>query len=148
MLVVRLTAAIIVLHGILVLFWASCYRWLYFPSWEIRPSILGVQLYHRGLWRHRPSAQLEDVGAGGEHYRRFDVPNIGQRSVCDSDPVNQPRGAFRLIALSCRYSPRCWHSTSEAVCQTNVAHSPPLPRESSVQPHLLCHERTQIHHSR
>lgn len=34
MLVVRLTAAIIVLHGLLILFWASCYRWLCFPSWE------------------------------------------------------------------------------------------------------------------
>jgi hypothetical protein len=33
-LVVRLTVAIIVLHGLLILFWASCYRWLCFPSWE------------------------------------------------------------------------------------------------------------------
>ena len=33
-LVVRLTAAIIVLHGVLILLWASCYRWLCFPSWE------------------------------------------------------------------------------------------------------------------
>src|ERR1700726_816756 len=32
-LVVRLTAAVIVLHGILILFWASCYRWLCFSSW-------------------------------------------------------------------------------------------------------------------
>jgi voltage-gated potassium channel len=33
-LVVRLTAAIIVLHGVLVLLWAGCYRWLCLPSWE------------------------------------------------------------------------------------------------------------------
>lgn len=33
-LVVRLTAAVIVLHGVLILFWASCYRRLCFPSWE------------------------------------------------------------------------------------------------------------------
>ena len=33
-LVVRLTAAVIVLHGVLILFWASCYRWLCFSSWE------------------------------------------------------------------------------------------------------------------
>jgi voltage-gated potassium channel len=33
-LVVRLTAAVIVLHGILILFWASCYRRLCFSSWE------------------------------------------------------------------------------------------------------------------
>jgi hypothetical protein len=31
-LVVRLTAAVIVLHGVLILFWASCYRWLCFSS--------------------------------------------------------------------------------------------------------------------
>jgi voltage-gated potassium channel len=33
-LVVRLTAAVIVLHGVLILLWASCYRRLCFPSWE------------------------------------------------------------------------------------------------------------------
>jgi voltage-gated potassium channel len=33
-LVVRLTAAVIVLHGVLILFWASCYRRLCFSSWN------------------------------------------------------------------------------------------------------------------
>jgi len=33
-LVVQLTAAVIVLHGVLILLWACCYRWLCFPSWE------------------------------------------------------------------------------------------------------------------
>jgi hypothetical protein len=33
-LVVRLTAAIIALHGVLILFWASCYRRLCFSSWD------------------------------------------------------------------------------------------------------------------
>jgi voltage-gated potassium channel len=33
-LVVRLTGAVIVLHGVLILFWASCYRQLCFSSWE------------------------------------------------------------------------------------------------------------------
>jgi voltage-gated potassium channel len=33
-LVVRLTAAVVVLHGVLILFWAGCYRWLCLPSWE------------------------------------------------------------------------------------------------------------------
>lgn len=33
-LVVQLTTAVIVLHGVLILFWAGCYRWLCFPSWE------------------------------------------------------------------------------------------------------------------
>ena len=33
-LVVQLTAAVIVLHGVLILFWAGCYRSLCLPSWE------------------------------------------------------------------------------------------------------------------
>jgi voltage-gated potassium channel len=33
-LVVRLTAAIIVLHGVLILLWAGWYRWYCFPSME------------------------------------------------------------------------------------------------------------------
>ena len=33
-LVVQLTGAVIVLHGVLILFWAGCYRWLCLPSWE------------------------------------------------------------------------------------------------------------------
>jgi ion channel len=33
-LVVRLTSAVIVQHGVLILFWASCYRRLCFSSWE------------------------------------------------------------------------------------------------------------------
>jgi len=36
-LVVRLTAAVIVLHGVLILFWASCYRRLCLSSWESAP---------------------------------------------------------------------------------------------------------------
>jgi voltage-gated potassium channel len=31
---VRLTAAVILLHAVLILFWASCYRRLCFSSWE------------------------------------------------------------------------------------------------------------------
>ena len=33
-LVVRLTTAIIGLHVLEILLWASCYRWFCFPSWE------------------------------------------------------------------------------------------------------------------
>jgi len=33
-LVMQTTVAVIVLHGIVILLWASCYRWLCFPSWE------------------------------------------------------------------------------------------------------------------
>jgi len=33
-LVVRFTTAVIALHGLQVLVWAGCYRWLCLPSWE------------------------------------------------------------------------------------------------------------------
>jgi voltage-gated potassium channel len=33
-LVMRTTVAVIALHGIVILLWASCYRWLCFPFWE------------------------------------------------------------------------------------------------------------------
>jgi Ion channel len=33
-LVMQTTVAVIILHGIVILLWASCYRWLCFPSWE------------------------------------------------------------------------------------------------------------------
>jgi voltage-gated potassium channel len=33
-LVTRTTIAVILLHGIVILLWASCYRWLCLPSWE------------------------------------------------------------------------------------------------------------------
>ena len=31
---VRFTAAVIALHGLHILLWTSCYRWLFFPAWE------------------------------------------------------------------------------------------------------------------
>jgi hypothetical protein len=33
-LVMQTTVAVIILHGIVILLWASCYRWICFPSWE------------------------------------------------------------------------------------------------------------------
>ncbi len=33
-LVMQTTVAVIVLHGIVILLWASCYRWLCLPTWE------------------------------------------------------------------------------------------------------------------
>jgi len=33
-LVIQTTVAVIILHGIVILLWASCYRWLCLPSWE------------------------------------------------------------------------------------------------------------------
>jgi voltage-gated potassium channel len=33
-LVIKSTVAVITLHGLQILLWASCYRWLCLPSWE------------------------------------------------------------------------------------------------------------------
>ena len=33
-LVMQTTVAVIILHGIVILLWAGCYRWLCLPSWE------------------------------------------------------------------------------------------------------------------
>jgi hypothetical protein len=33
-LVVRVTTSVIALHGLQVLVWAGCYRWICLPSWE------------------------------------------------------------------------------------------------------------------
>jgi voltage-gated potassium channel len=33
-LVMRTSVAVILLHGLIILLWASCYRWLCFPAWE------------------------------------------------------------------------------------------------------------------
>src|SRR6516164_1385592 len=76
-LVVRLAAAVIALHGILILLWASCYRLLCFPSWES-----SLQLCHCRLRRCGRTITLADVGAAGEHYRRAVVRNVGERSLC------------------------------------------------------------------
>jgi hypothetical protein len=76
-LVVRLTSAVIILHGVLILFWASCYRRLCFSSWESA----------RGLWRRSPTVKLANAGAARKHYRRVDVGNIRQRFVCDGNPA-------------------------------------------------------------
>jgi hypothetical protein len=54
----------------------------------------GQQLCHRGLWRGSPAIKLADVGAAREHHRRIDVRNIRERSVRDSHPARQPRGAI------------------------------------------------------
>jgi len=54
----------------------------------VRPLLLGQQLCHRGLWGRSPTVKLAHARAAGEHHWRLDERNIGERTVCDSDPVN------------------------------------------------------------
>jgi voltage-gated potassium channel len=32
--IMRTSVAVILLHGVVILLWATCYRWLCFPAWE------------------------------------------------------------------------------------------------------------------
>ncbi len=43
-LVMQTTLAVIILHGIVILLWSSCYRWLCLPSWESAFLLFGEQL--------------------------------------------------------------------------------------------------------
>ena len=91
-LIVQPTAAVIVLHGILILLSLAL-----LPFVGICFLLLGLQLYHRGLRRRGSAAKLAGVGAAREHYRRVNVRNIRKRSVCDCDSARQPRCA--ILAL-------------------------------------------------
>src|SRR5450755_2337627 len=53
--VVQSTIAIILLHGLVILLWASFYRLQCFPSWETRFLLLLEQLRHRRLRRRHSS---------------------------------------------------------------------------------------------
>src|ERR1700722_17774297 len=78
-LVVRLSAAVIVLHGELILFWASCYRRLCFSSWESALYFSASSYATVGYGRRSLTVKMAHAGAAREHYRRVDVRHI--RSV-------------------------------------------------------------------
>jgi hypothetical protein len=64
----------------------------------LRALLLGKQLRHGGLRRRSLTVKLANAGAARKHYRRLDVRNIRQPTVCDCDPTRQPRSAnFALI---------------------------------------------------
>jgi hypothetical protein len=86
-LVVRLTAAVIVLHGVLILFWAGSYRWLCLSSWESAVYFSASSYVTAGY------GDVVLLGAPREHHRRVDVRNIRQRSVSDSHPACRPGSA-------------------------------------------------------
>ena len=54
-LVVKSTIAIIILHGLVILLWASFYRLQCFPSWELAFYFSSSQLCHRRIRRRDPS---------------------------------------------------------------------------------------------
>jgi hypothetical protein len=72
-LVVRLTGAVIVLHGVLILFWASCHRRLCFSSWESALYFSASSYATVGYGRRSLTVKMANAGAAREHYRRVDV---------------------------------------------------------------------------
>jgi hypothetical protein len=92
-LVIRVMTAVIAVHGLQILLWASCYRWLCFPSW-VGLVFFGKQLRDRRLWRYRPPIDVAYVGPGGEHHRGVDVRIIGKPSVCGRYAAPRPPGVI------------------------------------------------------
>jgi hypothetical protein len=60
-LVMQTTIAVIVLHGIVILLWASCYRWLCLRSWE-SVLLLGWYLRDGRIRRRCPPAGMPVLG--------------------------------------------------------------------------------------
>jgi len=84
LLVVRLTAAVILLHAVLILFWASCYRRLCFSSWESALYFSASSYATVGYDDVVLPSNWRMLGAAGEHSWRLDVRNIGERTICDN----------------------------------------------------------------
>ena len=62
-LVMQTTVAVIILHGIVILLWASCYRWLCLPVLGIRVLLFGEQLCDRWIRGCGPSIKVAPAGA-------------------------------------------------------------------------------------
>jgi hypothetical protein len=89
-LVVRLTAAVIVLHGVLILFWASCYRRLCFSSWE-SALYFSASSYATVGYGGSPTVKLAHARAAGEHHWRLDLRHVGERYMTLTEPSGNNR---------------------------------------------------------
>ena len=122
-LVVRLTAAIIVLHGSINSIVGRLLSLALLPVVGIDFLFLGQQLCHGGLWRRSATVKLANVGAVGEHHRCTYVRNIRERSFYYGHPPGGPRcpilgqretvmkaGLNLLNSTSCSRNPAvCFH---------------------------------------
>jgi hypothetical protein len=93
-LVVRFTTAVVLLHGLEILLWATFYRLILLTLLGLSVLLLGKHLFDCWLQRSNSTSRFATVWTAREHHRRVDVRNIREPSVCDSHPAHQPRCAF------------------------------------------------------
>ena len=89
-LLVRFTAAVVVLHGMEILLWACFYRWRCLPSWDSAIYFSASSYSTLGCNDLSFPVEVAHAWAAGEHHRRVDVRNLGEPPLCDRYPVNQP----------------------------------------------------------
>jgi voltage-gated potassium channel len=100
-LVVRLTAAAIVLHGVLILFWASCYRRLCFSSWESALYFSASSYATVGYGDVVLPSNWRMLGPLESIIGVLMLRDIRERFVCNCRSARQPRGAiFALVLLA------------------------------------------------
>jgi hypothetical protein len=87
-LVVRFTTAVVILHELEILLWASFYRWICLPSWVSAFYFFGEQLVDCWYQQCNSASRLAAVWAAGEHDRGVDVRNIREPSLCDNHPAH------------------------------------------------------------
>ena len=80
-LVMQTTVAVIILHGIVILLWASCYRWLCLPSWESAFLLFGEQLCDSWIRGCGPSIKVATAGPARKHGRHADVRSLHWTSI-------------------------------------------------------------------
>ena len=90
-LVVRSAVAIVILHGLVILLWASFYRTRCFPSWELAFYFSASSYSTVGYGDRDSPVQLATLRAFGGDDRCVDVWNIGQCSVCSRHAVARSR---------------------------------------------------------
>ena len=100
-LVMQTTVAVIILHGIVILLWASCYRGLCLPSWESAFYFSASSLYHGRIRGCGPPDQVATVGPFREYGGHADVRNLGGTSIRGDHP-----SCRRQVTISSTTSPR------------------------------------------
>ena len=110
-LVMQTTVAVIILHGIVILLWASCYRWLCLPSWESAFYFLSEQLCDRWIRGCGPSVEVAPVGPARKHGRHADGRSLhwtsirgghssGRRRVTISSTTSRRAPRMRMRSVS------------------------------------------------
>ena len=92
-LMVRFTTAIIALHVLQILLWASFYRWLCLPLWE-SAFYFSTASYTTVGSRDVVLPHVADPRSGGKCRWRLDVRAVRKLPVCHGDQACTGRGAI------------------------------------------------------